>query len=245
MLVDLGSQRKESGMGKRVKQAGVVAGALSALAVATAGLADAASTVTGHHASARTVRAGHPGGPGNPAETLLTGAALKSASSAAVAAVPGGSVERASIEDPSDASKATYEVHVSKADGSRVVVLEDAAFKVRSTTADHPAGGFGPGHGPGGPGGNPDEAALTGATAASAGAAAAAAVPGAKVDRATAEDKRETTGAVYEVHVTKADGSRATVLEDAAFKVLTVTAEPDHGPGGPGRGGPPMFGPGH
>ncbi len=224
-------------MGTSAKRAGLAVVAISALAAGGAGLADAASS---------TSRA--PGTHGaNPAETVLTGSALQSASAAAIAAVPGGAVERASIEDPTDASKAAYEVHVAKADGSQVQVLEDASFKVLSTTAGGP--GPGHGHGPGGPGGNPNEAALTGATLSAVTAAAIAAVPGATVDRATAEDKAETTGAAYEVHVTKAGGAEATVLENAAFKVLSVTAGgPGPGPGGPegrgrpGTGGPPMFG---
>ena len=259
MVAGLGfSKRKESPMGRSAKRVGIAVAAVSALAGGTVGLADAASSAS-HAQGTR--------GPGNPAETVLTGSALQSASTAALAAVPGGTVQRASIEDPGDASKAAYEVHVAKADGSEAQVLEDASFKVLSATAgpgpgrghDHGPGGPGEPGGPGGPdghrgpgGGNPNEAALTGATLSSARAAAVAAVPGATVERATAEDKGEKSGAAYEVHVTKADGTEATVLEDAAFKVLSVTAGgPGHGPGGPGGpdgrggpgpGGPPMFG---
>jgi uncharacterized membrane protein YkoI len=72
-------------------------------------------------------------GPG--AETELTGADAQSAKDAALAAVPGGTVERASIENPSDTSGAKYEVHVRKSDGSQVEVLEDSSFKVLSTKA--------------------------------------------------------------------------------------------------------------
>lgn len=227
-------------MGRSAKRAGIAVAAVSALAAGSVGLADAASSAS-HAPGTR--------GAGNPAETVLTGSALQSASAAAIAAVPGGTVERASIEDPSDASKAAYEVHVRKADGSEVQVLENASFKVLSTTAG-PGPGFGRGHGghgpggPGGPGGNPNEPALTGTALSSARAAALAAVPGATVQHATAEDKTEKSGAAYEVHVTKADGTEATVLEDSAFKVLSVTAGgPGHGPDGHGGpGGPPMFG---
>jgi hypothetical protein len=42
-------------------------------------------------------------------------------------------------------------------------------------------------------------------------------------------------GATYEAHITKADGTRATVLLDASFKV-TGTEEGMGGPGGGGRG---------
>jgi uncharacterized membrane protein YkoI len=67
----------------------------------------------------------------------LTGATAQSAKDAALAAVPGGTVRRASKEDPKDASGAAYEVHVTKSDGSEVEVLEDSAFKVLSIKAGH------------------------------------------------------------------------------------------------------------
>ncbi|HEU0317901.1 MAG TPA: hypothetical protein VFR49_11265, partial [Solirubrobacteraceae bacterium] len=133
---------------------------------------------------------------------------------------------RASTENPSDPSGAAYEVHVTKADGSKVEVLEDYAFKVLSVKAST---GGGPRGGPGG--GNPNEAVLTGATLTSASDAAIAAVPGGTVTRASAEDKSDASGAAYEVHVTKSDGSQVEVLEDSAFKVLSVNASTGHGPG--------------
>lgn len=68
-------------------------------------------------------------------ETALTGSMLSSADAAAVAAVPGGTVTRATTETGSSNSSAAYEVHVTKADGSDVVVIEDASFKVLSTEA--------------------------------------------------------------------------------------------------------------
>ncbi len=55
-----------------------------------------------------------------------------------------GAVTRASAENPSDASGAAYEVHVTKSDGSQVEVLEDSAFKVLSV---NPSTGHGPGPG--------------------------------------------------------------------------------------------------
>jgi uncharacterized membrane protein YkoI len=210
-----------------IKQSGMTLAAVSSLALAGGGIAAAATRHPGAKPAA--ARAG-----GNPKETALTGTTLTQASDAALAAVPGASVRGASIEDPSDTSGAAYEVHVTKADGTPVQVLEDSAFKVLSTKAD---AGHGPG-GPGGPGGgNPNEAVLTGSTLTQASDAALVAVPGGKVDRASAEDKSDASGAAYEVHVTKADGSRVEVLEDSAFKVLSVKADAGHGPGGPGRGG--------
>lgn len=59
-------------------------------------------------------------------ETLLTGDAKTKAEAAALAAVPGGSIER--VEN--DAEGAVYEAHMTKADGSHVTVKLDANFKV-------------------------------------------------------------------------------------------------------------------
>ena len=81
--------------------------------------------------------------------------------------------------------------------------------------------------------GNPNETALTGDTLKSASDAALAADQGAKVLDATTEDPAENTGAAYEVHITQADGTHATVLEDSSFKVLSTTTEQDHHRGGP------------
>jgi hypothetical protein len=71
------------------------------------------------------------------------------------------------------------------------------------------------------PKGSANEAALTGDALKSASDAAIAA-NAAKVISATTEDPAENTGAAYEVHITKADGTRATVLEDSSFKVLST-----------------------
>jgi uncharacterized membrane protein YkoI len=62
------------------------------------------------------------------------------------------------------------------------------------------------------------ETPLTGDDLTKATAAAQAAVPGATIDRA----ETDAEGAVYEVHVTKADGSHATVKLDASFNVTST-----------------------
>jgi hypothetical protein len=85
--------------------------------------------------------------PGANGEKALTGASLPSASSAALAAVPGGKVTRASTETDGTVSGATYEVHVTKSNGSQAVVIEDSSFKVLSVQS-------GAGHCAGGPGGS-------------------------------------------------------------------------------------------
>ena len=59
------------------------------------------------------------------------------------------------------------------------------------------------------------EAVLTGDTASSVQAAVAAAYPDATIDRM----ETDAEGAVYEAHITKADGSDATVKLDASFAI--------------------------
>jgi hypothetical protein len=61
-------------------------------------------------------------------EVLLTGDTAEQAKAAALAAVPDGTVDR--VEN--DAEGATYEAHMTKADGSRVTVKLDASFNVTS-----------------------------------------------------------------------------------------------------------------
>ena len=62
------------------------------------------------------------------------------------------------------------------------------------------------------------EVVLTGDDAAKATAAALAAVPGATVDRV----ETDADGATYEAHVTKSDGTDATVKFDANFAVTSI-----------------------
>jgi uncharacterized membrane protein YkoI len=168
------------------------------------------------------------------AETELSGATAASVKAAILKALPGATVERMSTEDSAEGTGAAYEAHVTKADGSHVEVLLDKSFTVLKVTA---GGRGGPG-GRGGHGGN--EAELTGATATSVKAAVLKSLPGATIERLSTEDAAEGTGAAYEAHVTKKDGTRVEVLLDKSFKVLKVTADPGHGePGRGDRHGPP------
>ncbi len=64
-------------------------------------------------------------------ETLLTGDTAAKATAAALAAVPGGTIERVET----DAEGAVYEAHMTKADGSHVTVKLDANFNVTGTEA--------------------------------------------------------------------------------------------------------------
>jgi uncharacterized membrane protein YkoI len=165
-------------------------------------------------------------------EPPLTGDALTKASAAAIAKV-GGTVDAAVAETDGTNAAAKYEVHVTKADGTHVTVIEDASYAVLSVETGGP--GFGPhGFGPPGfgpPGGRPGngETPLTGDIATQAKAAAVAKVGG-TADLATTETDGSTAAAKYEVHVTKADGTHVTVIEDASYAVLSVETG---GPGGP------------
>ena len=114
--------------------------ALAAASTLTLGVGAVANAATHHKKVNRASTMS-----GATSETVLTGATLTSASDAAIAAVPGGTVTRASTENPSDPSGAAYEVHVKKSDGSHVEVLEDSSFKVLSVAAST-GHGPGPGH---------------------------------------------------------------------------------------------------
>src|SRR4051812_17475767 len=82
--------------------------------------------------------------------------------------------------------------------------------------------------------------------------AAAVAKVGGAVDAATTENDSSNAAAVYEAHVTKADGSHVTVILDKSYAVLSVEAgrgpgghgdHGDHGRGhGPGNGETPLTG---
>jgi membrane protein implicated in regulation of membrane protease activity len=199
-------------------KAALAAGAVACTAiVAGGGIADAASHHKRHtkrHATSTTS--------GSSRETALTGDTATKAKDAAVAAV-GGTAGRASTEDPSDASGAAYEVHVTKADGTKVEVLEDSSFNVIKVQADSQRRGR---HGHGGRrGAGNGETELTGDTATSAKNAAVAAVGG-TAWRASTEDPSDSSGAAYEVHVTKDDGSEVEVLEDSSFNVIKVQSSP-------------------
>jgi hypothetical protein len=61
-------------------------------------------------------------------EALLTGDTAAKVKAAALAAVPGGTIQR--VEN--DAEGSPYEAHMTKADGSHVTVKIDANFKVTS-----------------------------------------------------------------------------------------------------------------
>ena len=178
--------------------------------------------------SSTTAKAGHT------PETALTGDVAAKAKAAAVAKV-GGTADTATTENDNSNSAAAYEVHVTKADGSRVTVILDSSYAVLTVETGQPHGGPGH-HGPGGPNGGNGETALTGEVATQAKAAAVAKVGG-TADRATTENDSSDAAAAYEVHLTKTDGSHVVVILDKSFGVLTVDTGPSGGPHGDGPHG--------
>src|SRR3954471_2208650 len=73
-------------------------------------------------------KGGHVGANGT-AETLLTGDTAEKVKAAALAANPGGTIERVET----DAGGSPYEAHMTTADGSHITVKVDSSFKVTST----------------------------------------------------------------------------------------------------------------
>ena len=102
----------------------------SAQTTATTAPATTAPTAAAAATPADPTKGGHVGANGVK-EVLLTGDTATKVTAAALAAVPGGTVERVET----DAEGATYEAHMTKADGSDVTVKLDANFTVTSTDA--------------------------------------------------------------------------------------------------------------
>ena len=110
------------------------------------GSASAATTPTTTAAadSAPSSAAGQPPDPSkathvanNITETLLTGSDADKAKAAAVAAVPGGTIQRVETDADGDA----YEAHMLDASGNPVTVKLDSSFKVTKTETGGPGGG--------------------------------------------------------------------------------------------------------
>ena len=148
-------------------------------------------------------------------EEQLTGDLADQVTAAALDAVPGGAIERVETDDDG----ATYEAHMTDADGNRVTVTFDENVALveiieGAGKGDH-SGRGGDGHRGGGRDG---EEALTGDIADQVTAAALAEVPGGTVDRV----ETDADGAAYEAHVTDADGNRVTVTFDENVAVVEV-----------------------
>jgi len=172
---------------------------------------------------------------GRTPETPLTGDVLAAATKAALARTGGGTVDSATTETDSSNAAAAYEVHVTESDGTHVTVILDKDDNVLSIDTGARGGCPGPGGAANG------ETSLTGDTATNATKAATDRVGG-TADFATTETDSSNAAAAYEVHVTKADGTHVTVIEDRNFNVLSVETEPQHGfrsPSGSSSAGSP------
>lgn len=170
--------------------------------------------------------------PAQVAETPLTGDDLAKATAAAQTALPGATVVRAETDGDGGA---TYEVHVTAADGTASTVLLNADFTVKSIEAGKSGG---PGNGGPHQANGITETPLTGDELAKATAAANTAAPGATIARAETDAEDD----AFEVHITKADGTCATVKLNADFSVKTVEADQAGGKAeghGKGPGGQP------
>ncbi len=220
---------------KKIDKVPAAIGAVAAvglLAVGVPAIAGAASPTPSPQSTNRPAAPGYSDrGRHFTAEKELTGATAEKVKAAVLAKLPGATVTRMSAEDSDEGSGAAYEAHVTKADGTEVEVLLDKNFAVTAVNAGH-GRGFGRGH-------FKNETELTGATAEKVKAAVLAKLPGATVTRMSAEDGDEGSGAAYEAHVTKTDGTEVEVLLDKSFTVTSVNAGRGRGFGRGRHGKPP------
>ena len=150
-------------------------------------------------------------------ETPVTGTLADELKATALTAYPGATVDR--IENDSDG--ATYEAHLTLADGSHLTVLFGADKAISGTETAPAFGGPNGQHTP--------ETAVTGDLATELSNLALAANAGATVDRV----ENDSDGATYEVHLTLADGSHVTVKFDADKNITATETGPQGGPRGP------------
>lgn len=168
----------------------------------------ASATQSAIAASATTPPQGQP-----PPQTQVTGDAAAKIKAAVLAKVTGATIDR--VEQGPDG----YHAHITKSDGTRATARVNAQFAVTSVDTGGPGGPGGPGRGGPGPGGQrPDETLLAGDNATKAKAAALAKLPGSTVVKV----ETDADGGVFEAHVTKSDGSPATVVFDKDFNVTAV-----------------------
>jgi hypothetical protein len=224
-------------IGKRMKVGAMVfglalgGGALAGSVLGAPGISSAATSATTAVVvdDSAAAAADTPAAPVAPTpETPLDGDVATQVTAAAQVAFPDGTVDR--VETDNDG---VYEAHVTKADGTHVIVQIGAGYTV-TATLDQPQGGPGGHGGPGIGGPGNGETLLTGDTATSVTAAAQAAVPDGTIDRV----ETDSDGSPYEAHVTKADGTHVVVKMDASFAVTGIEDMPAGGPQG-GHHGPP------
>jgi hypothetical protein len=120
---DEGTRRRRVGWAVGLVAAGALAGGLI-MATVPASADPSASPSSSASNPSSADRAGRGGQRSD--ETLLTGADAQKARTAALAAVPGATVDRVET----DADGAVYEAHMTKSDGTKVTVKFDKDFKV-------------------------------------------------------------------------------------------------------------------
>ena len=137
---------------------GVLAGTVSASAATTASpsaTSGTSSSGTAPSGTAPVAPKGHGGAtPVRSDENSVSATTLATLRTAALKAVPGGTVYRVET----DAGDGAYEAHMTKADGTHVTVKFDKAFKVTAVQDGMGAGG------PGGPSGGMGQGGPAGAT---------------------------------------------------------------------------------
>jgi hypothetical protein len=114
---------------RRYKYAGALVGGIAAEAMLVGGVMSANAATNGSGGANGTSTTDHH--QGAPGETLLTGANAAKARTAALNAVPGGTIQR--IE--TDSGDAAYEAHMTKPDGSDVTVKFDKFLSVTGVEA--------------------------------------------------------------------------------------------------------------
>ena len=133
----------------RIGKFGATVAVLAAVAVGASAVAGAATSNTSSGSSSGSTQAAPPqgygyGGPGAPPagapqhkpETPLTGDTAARVKAAALAKVPGGTIER--VETDSDHGS-PYEAHIRKSDGTELEVLVNKSFEVTAVnTMRHP-----------------------------------------------------------------------------------------------------------
>src|SRR3954454_23300985 len=175
-----------------IRKTAVTVGALGALGLGGAAIAGAAGNAT----ATSTPSASKPARPQREALAADVAAKVKAA---ALAKVPGATVERTEAGGPYGTP---YHAHIKTSDGTEKVVLVNASFQATEVVADKGRGGRGRGPG-GGSGRHGQETPLTGDTKAKVEAAVLAKYPGATIERT---ETNSDSDAPYESHITTKDG---------------------------------------
>src|SRR4051794_19626887 len=189
-----------------IRKAALAVAALGALGLGGAAIADATT-------------AAKPEAAGRPQREALAADVAAKVKAAALAKVPGATVERTEAGGPYGTP---YHAHIKTSDGTEKVVLVNASFQATDVVAPAAPGGRGGRHG-GGPHGN--ETPLTGTTKEQVEAAVKAKYAGATIVRT--ETNGDST-APYESHSMTSDGKELEVLVSKDFKVVDARQRPAH-----------------